>query len=242
MTVKMYDSVTVSDIPADAPAVAGYVNGKFATFPLLEQRFTRANRLSIAVTAAADAECLDVEAGDARPDQAAGWVKRQMARSVKRPILYASVSQMTGVLRALTAGGIRRDQVRLWTAHYTHKPHICSPACGFGFNTNADATQWTDHSEGRHLDESLCSDTFFTAPHKVEFSRSERRTIDLIQTIRSRPSTAARRGEIRALKVVLLGYRVKLRVAAAMSGWDREDRRARYEAILAAYKGDRVDL
>jgi hypothetical protein len=241
MTVKMYDSVTVGEIPTDAPAVAGYVNGKFITFPTLQHNFPRAQRLGIAVTSAADAECLDIEDGDARPDQAPAWVKRQIARGVKRPTVYAQVSSMQSVLNALAGAGITRDQVRVWTAHYTHQPHRCSPACGFGFSTVADATQWTDKSLGRNLDESLCDDSFF-GEAKIEFTHNERRTIDLIQKLRSRPSTPARRAAIRALKATLLAYRAKLRAAAKLDGgWDKADRRRRYQAILAVYKGRRVD-
>ncbi|MFL5825600.1 MAG: hypothetical protein ACJ76V_03660 [Thermoleophilaceae bacterium] len=230
--------MTVGEIPADAPAVAGYVNGKFVTFPTLQHSFPKAQRMSIAVTAAADAECLDIEVGDARPDQAPAWVRRQVARGVKRPIVYAQVSRMQSVLGALSAAGIQRGDVRVWTAHYTSKAHRCSSACGFGFSTTADATQWTDQSLGRNLDESLCSDEFFAGARKIEFTDNERRAIGRIQKLRSRPSTPARRAAIRACKATLLVFRAKLRAAAALTGWDRDDRRRRYQAILAIYKGE----
>jgi hypothetical protein len=83
----MYDSVTVSAIPANAQAVAGYTAGRFLTFPTLVKQFPKARKLSIAVASRFDAECLDVEPGDATPDVAAGWVKRQQARGVKRPVV-----------------------------------------------------------------------------------------------------------------------------------------------------------
>jgi hypothetical protein len=151
----MYDSVDVGQIPADAPAVAGYVAGRFHTFPELEARFPRARRLSIAVASTQDADCLDIEPGDSRPELAPGWVKRQHARGVKRPVVYASQSEMTAVVAALTAAGIPRSGYRIWSAHFTFRPHICSPAACGARGFTADATQWTDRALGRTLDQSL---------------------------------------------------------------------------------------
>ena len=159
--VTMYDSVNVSQIPANAAAVAGYVGGHWPTFPSLVKAFPHAHRLSIAVNASEDAECLDVEAGDASIADAPAWVKRQLARGVKRPVVYTSVSQAPGLLRELAKAGIARTAIRLWTAHYTFKPHLCDARCGFGMSGTADATQYSDHALGKNLDASLCSPSFF---------------------------------------------------------------------------------
>ncbi len=156
----MYDSVNLSQVPANAVAVAGYVNGQWPTFPTLKTRFPHARRLSIAVTADADADALDVEKGDATPEQAAAWVKRQSARGLKRPVVYCSVSDAQSVLDTLARAGVQRSAVRLWTAHYTFQPHRCGPQCGFGLTTQADATQYTDKALGRNLDASLCAPRF----------------------------------------------------------------------------------
>lgn len=158
MTRVMYDSTTVSAIPANATAVAGYVDGDWPTFKQLG-RF-RANRLSIAVHPDANASCLDIENGDATPQEAAGWVQRQRARGVQRPVVYASRDTLPQVIDLLHHAGVERRQYRIWSAHYTHEPHICSPtSCGASFV--ADATQWTDRALSRNLDESLLSDSFF---------------------------------------------------------------------------------
>jgi hypothetical protein len=109
----MFDSVTVGNMPASAPAVAGYTS----------------------------------------------WVKRQQARGIKRPVIYASRDNMPAVLAALQAAGIPRSAVRLWSAHYTFHEHICSPACGARFT--ADATQWTDKAIGRSLDQSKVDPSFW---------------------------------------------------------------------------------
>jgi len=159
--VVMFDSVTVNQIPKNAPAVAGYVGGNWPTYPTLVRNFPKAHKLSIAVNAGQNAECLDCEPGDANPAQVAAWVKRQQQRGIKRPVIYASVSSMQDVVARLSQAGIARSSVRLWSAHYTHKQHICGPGCGFGLKARVDATQWTDRSQGRNLDESLCNGGFF---------------------------------------------------------------------------------
>lgn len=173
--LKMYDAVTVANIPKDAPAVAGYVGGRFPTFPTLVKQFPDAHKLSIAVASNQDAECVDCEPGDVPPHLVPGWVKRQQKRGVQRPVVYASVSAMPGVLNELKANGIGRDQVRLWTAHYTFKPHLCSSKCWRGFNTTADATQWTDKSMGKSLDESLLTPTFFGPVPRPEPATDKRK-------------------------------------------------------------------
>lgn len=159
--LTMYDAVNVTAIPTNAQAVAGYVNGRWQTFPQLEQRWPAAHRLSIAVTAEADADCLDIESHDATNAQAAEWFRRQKARGLEKPKFYTSLSNVKKLVGVLTAAGISRNEYGLWSAHYTHKPHLCGPGCGYGMPTIADATQWTDQALGRSLDASLVADGFF---------------------------------------------------------------------------------
>lgn len=162
----MYDSVTLTEIPPTADAVAGYVDGIYTTWPELCKRFPKAHKLSIAVSVEGDAECLDVEPRDATNAQAPAWVRRQQARGVARPVVYTSLSNAKALLDVLEAAGIARSAVRLWTAHYTHTAHRCGPSCGFGLHTIADATQYTDIALARNLDCSLVSDTFFPVKPK----------------------------------------------------------------------------
>ena len=169
--LTMYDDINLDAIPADAQAVAGYVNGRWPNYDESVRRFPKAKHLSIAVSSAADADCLDVERFDATNAVAPGWVKRQLKRGVHRPVLYTSVSNVAALLRELSSSGVQRSQVRVWSAHYTERAHLCGPSCGFGMPTVADATQWTSHSHGRSLDQSLCSDTFFgLAPKPLKHS------------------------------------------------------------------------
>jgi hypothetical protein len=157
----MYDSVNVSQIPLSAAAVAGYVGGNWPTFSKLQALFPHAHKLSIAVNVNEDADCLDIEAGDAAIDQAPAWVKRQFARGVKRPVLYTSVDNVPALIHVLGQAGIFLTQVRIWTAHYTYKSHRCTEVCCGGPKFAADATQWTDKALGRNLDASTCSPDFF---------------------------------------------------------------------------------
>lgn len=160
--ITMYDSVTVSEIPPNAKAVAGYVGGAWPTFKVLEKQFPRARKLSIAVGASENADCLDVETDDATPDEAAAWVRRQKKRGIERPVVYTSAAFAQALVNKLDASGLRIGKdYKTWIAHYTFKPHRCGPKCGFGIKFRADATQWTDKALGRNLDASRVSPDFF---------------------------------------------------------------------------------
>lgn len=74
----------------------------------------------------------------------------------------------------------------------------------------------------------------------MKFTQNEARTVRLIQEIRKRPSTAARRSKIRSLKRTLRAYRAGIRAQAAVTGWDKMNRRWRYAALIAVYNDDHV--
>ena len=165
MPFAMYDSVSTGALPRIAStshdAVAGYVGGSWPTYSEIVRLFPNHHHLSIAVNAGEDAECLDIETGDATPVQAPDWVRRQHGRGIRRPVLYANRSTMPAVHAALQSAGIPRTAVRLWVADYI----FVRPASLDGY----DAWQWTDHALGRNLDESLCADDFFdTVPAHAE--------------------------------------------------------------------------
>ena len=159
MTIVMYDSIDLSQFPPNPEAVAGYVGGHWPTYNELVAKFPNALHLSIAVQASQHARCLDVEPGDATPAQAPGWFQGHADHSQGLPVLYGSASAVNEINTAMQRAGISRDRYLIWSAHYTFHAHICSPqTCGY---PPADATQWTDKSGGKNLDESLCSDAFF---------------------------------------------------------------------------------
>jgi hypothetical protein len=159
----MFDSVTVSEIPADAKAAAGYVGGSWPTFAsgALRQRCAHARLVSIAVNSGEEAECLDVEPGDATPADAPAWVRRQHSRGIERPAVYAAAGEMGAVLSALDAAGIHPDEYRVFTAHVGNGKHLCGPStCGL-IDVKAHATQWTWTSGGKNLDESVVRPAFW---------------------------------------------------------------------------------
>lgn len=160
MSLVMYDSVTISEIPPNPPAVAGYVDGTYRNYDELVAAFPNAHHLSIAVSVSGRARCLDVEPGDATAAEAAGWLKSAYV-GPGVPVFYTSASVIGQLTAALAQAGIARSSYLVWSAHYTLE-HICSPqTCGY---PQADGTQWTDRALGRNLDQSVLSDAFFGPP------------------------------------------------------------------------------
>lgn len=245
MSYVMYDSVTVSEIPAHAQAVAGYTSGMWPTWAEVLKGWPHAQKLSIAINVAHDADCLDVERGDASPGEAPGWVKRQHARGLKRPVVYCSASVVPSVVAALQGAGIHRGEYRLWSAHYTFHPHICGPSC-LGAGLQADATQWTDRALGRNLDESLCNDAFFTVVSRLAvLTAYERSQVELYDRLNARrrwlhPVGLRRvRGRLVTLrKEVWLAAHHEIRAGkTAGAAWSFRHRGARYALLLSRTHG-----
>jgi hypothetical protein len=162
----MFDTALNNQFPAGAAAYAAYVDGGLGDQPnyaYIVSTFPRAQHLSIALFASNNADCLDVEPGAAVPSDIPGWYTRQVARGIKRPVLYASASAMNDqILPVLSQAGIARAKTRLWSAHYGLGEHICGPrSCG-QLSIDADGTQWTSSARGLVLDQSLLLDSFFT--------------------------------------------------------------------------------
>lgn len=152
-TKAMYDSIVLSTIPANPPAVAGYVAGHWPTYPLLAAAFPSAIRIPIAVQAnekitGVRMACLDVEPGDATPSQDRAWVNMEIAAHVK-PCIYASLSTMPQVKATLS--GLARSAYFLWDADWTFVAHL---------DLGYDATQWTDHYLNRNLDANAATFAF----------------------------------------------------------------------------------
>lgn len=154
----LFDSVDLSQIPASAGAVAGYIGGAWPTdsHDALRGKFPNAYVLSIATQADQDASVLDVEQGDAVIGDAAPWLERQLHNGKNRPCIYGSQSTMTELEPYLR--GIPRQYYRLWVAApngLAFAERILTQ--GFG------ACQFDWHYLGRDLDASLCKPGFFTA-------------------------------------------------------------------------------
>jgi len=160
--ITMFDDITVSTLPSGHDyAYAGYTGGHWPTFPELQQRFPGHRLFSVAVWRGDDGECLDIEKGDAEIEDAPGWYERQVARGVWRPGLYTSAGNLRALEREMARHHIERRAYRLWSAHYTRRPHLCGPrSCGFGLS-EADGTQFTSQALGLNLDQSLLLPDFF---------------------------------------------------------------------------------
>jgi len=246
--ITLYDSVDVSQIPGNASAVAGYVGGKWPTFHELERTFPKAHRLSIAINAGEDADCLDIETGDANPQDAPLWLRRQKARGVKRPVLYIELSRRGELLSILIRAGIKREDYRLWVAHYTNEPHI---------EPGADATQWTEKGLGRDLDISSCLDSFFDVPHTHETETKPKPTketkpptkidtfqpYDELRWCREWDSLKGKAGLKAKARRVLLKHTMLKRArgivdkAKTDGGWVKGNRKYRYNQLVGRVDG-----
>lgn len=160
--ITMWDDITVSSLPSGGSyAYAGYTAGLWPTFPELQRRFPGHRLLSIAVFAADNAECLDIERGDATISEAPAWFERQVARGVYRPVLYTQASKLKALEQTMAAHHVPRHAYRLWSAHYTNRAHLCAPrSCGYGLS-EADGCQFTATAMGINLDRSLLLPSFF---------------------------------------------------------------------------------
>jgi hypothetical protein len=175
--ITMFDTAFNDQFPSGGAAYAGYVDGHVGNQPNyahIVSAFPRAQHLAVTLSASFNADALDVEAGASSPSDIPGWYGRQVARGVRRPVIYASASVMNDeILSVLSRAGISRANTRLWTAHYGVGEHICGPGTCGALSVNADGTQWTSNARGLVLDQSLLLGSFFTATAKEPVTATE---------------------------------------------------------------------
>jgi hypothetical protein len=153
-------------------AVAAYGNGKFANHAKAKAAFPNAHLLQIDVKGEHIGNAGDFEPGDMAIEHAGSWAKQRIGAGIHRPVIYFSVSRWPAIMQSLEAAGLSRGDVRIWTAHYTGKAHLCSSACDSGVTGSADATQWASPKprpgtlppeyHGRNLDVSMTAGDFWT--------------------------------------------------------------------------------
>jgi hypothetical protein len=147
-------------------AVAAYGNGRYENYAKAKAEFPHVPALEIDVSGQGIGDAGDFENGDMPYSEAGRWAAGRMRAGVKRPVIYFSVGDWSAVHASLEAAGVKRSEVRLWTAHYTGHPHLCSSECGLAGET-ADATQWGTPGhlpppyEGRDVDVSETAADFF---------------------------------------------------------------------------------
>jgi hypothetical protein len=129
----IYDSVTPSSIPAGAKA-AVYSNGSYAASP--SQVAGHANTLWIDTSGSnPKANALDVEPGDATPQQAGTWVQQKLTATPNQTaIVYTMISQWDATKQAISAlPSQMQSHVKWWIADPTGVNHVVP---------GSDATQW----------------------------------------------------------------------------------------------------
>ncbi len=131
----MYDAVTPGNVPADAQMVAGYIDGYYRSYNALVARCPNATHVAIAVHPSTnDGIVLDVERGDATPDEAPGWVTMRRAAGVD-PSVYCSLAFWDQVKAAFRAQKVAEPHY--WIAAY--------PGNGPNLYPGAVAHQYTDY-------------------------------------------------------------------------------------------------
>jgi hypothetical protein len=157
----------------DVESIAAYGNGSYANYPAAKREFPNVPVLEIDVSGEGIGHGGDFERGDMPASEAGRWAKGRIAAGVHRPVIYSSVSSWDAIMQSLKAAGLERDHVRMWTAHYDGRPHLCSSACGYGVTGEADATQWGSAQaagtlpapyEGRNIDVSETAPSFHHQP------------------------------------------------------------------------------
>ena len=129
----IYDSVTPSSIPAGAQA-AVYSDGAYAASPA--QVAGHANTLWIDTNGSnPSANALDVEPGDATPQQAAAWVQQKLTGTPdQNAIVYTMRSEWQATKDAISALPPQmQSHVKWWIADPTGVNHVVP---------GSDATQW----------------------------------------------------------------------------------------------------
>ena len=158
----MYDTIDPAQLDGIAmDAAAGYVDGRFRTFPELPAHTEGGTRLVSITVLGGQADAVDIETGDVTPAAGAQWADAQIHTGHWRPIIYTSAANVATMNTLMWDAHKRpRTLYRIWSAHYGIGRHVCTPkACGF---PTADGTQWTNGPvHGRNLDESALMWDFF---------------------------------------------------------------------------------
>jgi hypothetical protein len=196
--IEMQDDTNIKLMHEPVFAWAGYVGGLFPTEHPLFLKYPHVPHVGICVNAEEDGDVLDMEAGDARPEQFPGWFRRQKARGVKRPKAYASKSDMPAVIAAANAAGINESEYDRWVASFDGRALL---NCGLGEK----AKQYTDHGYGRSLDLSVVDPSFFdgtTVPvvNKIDYSKFDKTKRRVLGKMRDETTQAQLYDRLRAMQ------------------------------------------
>lgn len=147
--IYMYDGINVlargiSQLFPHAAKVAGYVGGYYAWTQAEWDLFPLADKVTITPFVANQGDVLDVETGDATPDQTAGWIEQRHAAGYYRPTIYCSLDVIPAVRKG-TGSYILGVDYDIWVAYYTgYAQQIAAPGLPAG---NCAATQYMSTAE-----------------------------------------------------------------------------------------------
>ena len=113
----MYDSVRPWEIPANAPIVAGYIDGIYAWKQSDWDRFPNAIHVTISAIGVSVANIVDVEPGCVWPvENAVPWVQRARAAGYDPTVYCNWQNHLTNVKAAFIRAGVREPHY--WVAKY----------------------------------------------------------------------------------------------------------------------------
>lgn len=160
-----YDSTDPNAIPADAELVLQYIDGANravvdAWSAAAVGRFAAARKVRVACLASTnDGHMLDVEQGNATPEQAPGWVRMRRAAGTA-PTVYVNLSNWGAVRQAFASQGIAEPHYLL--ADYDNDPTIPAgaigkqyanaPLTGGNYDLSSIAPVWPGVDEGEDMD------------------------------------------------------------------------------------------
>ena len=105
--VTMYDGISPSEVPRGGAAYMGYLNGAWPSYAELVKMHPTAKHVSVSVTASANVgDVLDVENGDAMPNEAPGWVAKRRAAGAHWVAVYTNDSTWPTVKAAFAAAKV----------------------------------------------------------------------------------------------------------------------------------------
>lgn len=167
---KLYDGINtdasaIKWIYKTGDLVAGYDAGTFIWSQAEWNLFPPSARVTITPTASHTADVLDVETGDATPEETEGWIKKMKLTGYMRPTIYCSLSVVPDVRKG-TGPYIFGKDYDLWIADWdgtTVLPYPAAAAKQFRNTSNYDVSVvFDDHWP--HRDELVSPTRTVTSP------------------------------------------------------------------------------
>lgn len=163
--VTVIDSTSIEAIPDTARRIAAYIDGEYANVQTAHTERPDAEVIAITVLGNPYAQVADLEAGALTVTQVRDWLRRARHTGQQRPCIYVEVSRLVSVVDQLWRLGEPRSNYRLWSAHWTTDPHICSAACGIGDYEPPGMTQYESNYRESRIDLSLTTVGWWAAVH-----------------------------------------------------------------------------